>query len=107
MSLLSRLERRVASLLARRPKGYEAFDIDGNPTIKSDLNAIDWLDYVMGLVRDSRGRKKEKESLRDALAQTAYEDGGGKLHQLAAAMLHGPVDTEKPPLKPPSSKRRA
>jgi len=93
------IEARLRSLEERSPKGYEAYDADGQITIKSGLPALDWYTNVVSLLM-SRGRTAEKASLRSALARTSGPDNaGGVLYELAAAMAAGAVEYG-PPVSP-------
>jgi hypothetical protein len=103
MSLLTQLQRRIAAIVARRPKGYEAYDGEGQPTIQSDLPPLDWVTSAMDLFR-SKGRQAEKAALRARLERSEGPDnGGGRLYEIAAAMAAGPV--KQPPASAPLGRR--
>lgn len=98
MSLLQQLQRRIAELVARAPKGYETVDAEGRPVIQSELPALQW--YVASLkLLQSRGREEEKRVLRSQLARSVSNPGGSRLHELVSACDAGPV--EQPPVSAP------
>lgn len=98
------IESRLEKLEEAAPRPYRAFDAEGEITIESDLDGTAWVVNTMEL-SGKKGHEKEKEGLLAALRRTVREDGGGRLFELARAMLAGPVE-EKPPVSAPARKKK-
>jgi hypothetical protein len=89
--LLRQLERRVAFLQAKLPRGYVAYGADGEPTISSNLPALEWFIESVKILRS--GTAEEKSALRAALAcSVGWDNGGGIIYQVVMAF-----DTERFP----------
>jgi hypothetical protein len=95
MSLLRQLERRVAFLQARLPRGYVAYGTDGEPTISSNLAALDWFMESVEIL--NHGTAEEKSALRAALASSVGRDnGGGIIYQVVMAFDPGQLSKITP-----------
>lgn len=77
---------RLKALEEQIPRGYIAYGHDRQPTIQSDLTALQWFEAALELL-GSLGREAEKKALRQALPRCVGRDNdGGVLYQLVAAL---------------------
>ncbi len=88
-------ETRLRALEDSIPRGYEAYDAEGKPTIQSDLPALEWYAKAMDLL-NSKGRSAEKQELRTQLEHTVgLDNGGGRFYELLAIQIEGPIEGEE------------